>query len=164
MKQYIAYLAYVLRHKWFVLRACLSLRVPLRIALVHDWTKFLPREWFPYVRQFYNKDGTKKLSIRDKTGAYDPAAQPIEFQAAWLSHQRNKHHWQAWVSLGDKGHLVALPIPHIYVREMLADWIGAGAAQGKVDPRGWYAKNGDKMVLHPSTRRYLEMILETVEP
>lgn len=161
MKQHIAYLTYVLRHKWFVFWACLRLRVPLRMALVHDWTKFLPREWSPYVRQFYNKDGTKKSAIRDKTGAYDPAAQPIEFQAAWLSHQRNKHHWQAWVSLGDRGCLTALPIPCVYVREMVADWIGAGAAQGKVDPKGWYAKNGDKMVLDPGTRSYLEGLFET---
>ncbi len=160
MRSHIAYLFYILRHKWFVLRACLHLRVPLWIALIHDWTKFLPREWFPYVHQFYNKDGTKKPAIRDKTGAYDPSMQPIEFQVAWLSHQRNKHHWQAWVSLGDKGYLSALPIPRVYVREMVADWIGAGAAHGKVDPKGWYAKNGNKMVLHPETRSYLEELIK----
>jgi len=162
MKRHVVYLTYVLRHKWFVFLACLQLDVSLWIAVAHDWTKFLPREWFPYVRQFYNKDGTKRPSIRDKTGAYDPAAQPVEFQAAWLSHQCNKHHWQAWASLGDKGHLVALPIPRVYVREMVADWIGAGRAQGKCDPKGWYAQNGDKMVLHPETRNYLEMLLENL--
>ena len=163
MKAHFAYLSYVLRHKWFTFRACLYLHVPFWIALVHDWTKFLPREWFPYVRQFYNKDGTKKPALRDKTGAYDPAAQPIEFQAAWLYHQRNKHHWQAWVSLGNKGHLSVLPIPHVYAREMVADWIGAGAAQGKVDPKGWYAKNSDKMILHPESRLMIEQILEELQ-
>lgn len=162
MKQHLAYLKYVLRHKWFVFWACMQLQVPFWIALTHDWTKFLPREWSPYVRQFYNEDGTKKPFIRDKTGAYDPSVQPVEFQAAWLSHQRNKHHWQAWVLLGDKGYLSALPIPRVYVREMVADWIGAGKAQGKADPKGWYAKNGNKMVLHLETRKYLEYILEEV--
>lgn len=122
----------------------------------------MPRELTPYARQFYNGDGAKKPPVRDKTGAYDPAAQPVEFQRAWLLHQRNKHHWQAWIVLGDKGYMRAVPIPHVYVREMVADWIGAGKAWGKSDPRGWYAKNGDKMVLHSETRRYLEQILREV--
>ena len=27
--------------------------VPLWQAIIHDWTKFLPCEWFPYVQRFY---------------------------------------------------------------------------------------------------------------
>ena len=53
MKAHIAYLKYVLRHKWYVFLACRTLRVPLWQSVVHDWTKFLPQEWFPYVRKFY---------------------------------------------------------------------------------------------------------------
>jgi len=44
---------------------------------------------------------------------------------------------------------------------MVADWIGAGAAQGKADPKGWYAKNGDKMVLDPGTHGYLVALVES---
>lgn len=46
------YLKYVVRHKWFVFWACRALGVPLWQSIVHDWTKFLPSEWFPYVRYF----------------------------------------------------------------------------------------------------------------
>lgn len=160
MKGHWNYLKGVARHKWYVFRACLLMGVPLWRAIVHDWTKFLPVEWGPYVRQFYNPDGTNKPSIRDKTGAYDPSLQPREFQIAWISHQRNKHHWQAWVSIGDYGKLAPVPMPETYIREMVADWIGAGLSySGKADPLGWYKANGDKMVLHISTELRLVAIL-----
>lgn len=47
------YLKYVIRHKWFVFTACRTLGVPWWQSIIHDWTKFLPCEWFPYVRYFY---------------------------------------------------------------------------------------------------------------
>jgi hypothetical protein len=46
------------------------------------------------------------------------------------------------------------------VREMVADWMGAGRALGKPDTRAWYEANKDKMILHPATRRRVEMLLE----
>jgi len=165
MRAHLAYLCYVLRHKWFVFVSCLQMRVPLWLAIIHDMSKFSRREWTPYVHQFYNRDGSKRVGIRDKSGAYDPAAQPIEFQRAWLSHQRNKHHWQAWMSLGDGGKITALPIPEIYLREMIADWMGAGLAQsGKATPIDWYRKNRDNLVLHPGSRTVLELLLAIGEP
>ena len=159
MRDHFAYARYVFSHKWHVFWACLKLRVPFWIALVHDWTKLTPREWTPYVRQFYNPDGSKRGAVRDKSGAYDPNAQPEAFKAAWCSHQRARHHWQGWISLGDGGTLTPLPIPDVFCREMVADWIGAGRAQGKCDPHGWYLKNKDKLVLHPDSRARIEFIL-----
>jgi len=53
MQPHLRYLAYVLRHKWHVFIACRGLHVPLWQAIIHDWTKFLPCEWFPYVQRFY---------------------------------------------------------------------------------------------------------------
>ena len=162
MKDHVAYLRYVLRHKWYVFLACRQMCVPMHRAILHDWTKFTRREWTPYVHQFYNPDGTKSGGIRDASGAYDPNMQPMEFQLAWLSHQRNKHHWQAWVSLGDGGSLSVLPIPETYVREMIADWIGAGQAiSGRKDPRPWYEENKKEIVLNPDTRIMLEALLAT---
>lgn len=164
MKAHLAYFKYVTRHIYFVVKACFKLRVPFWQAITHDWTKFLPIEWIAYVHQFYNPDGTKKEGIRDKTGAYDPSQQPIAFQKAWLHHQRLKHHWQAWVSIGDYGKLCPLEIPECYLREMIADWIGAGQAQsGKATPCQWYGANKEKMVLHPMSRMKLESILEKIK-
>ena len=159
MKAHLRYLSYVLRHKWFVFLACLELGVPLHQAIIHDWVKFLPIEWGPYVRQFYNPDGSKR-SVRDASGAYDPNRQSTQFQRAWLHHQRQPHHWQAWISIGDNGNLSPQPIPERFVREMVADWHGAGQAiSGKRDSVNWYLVNGPKMTLHPDTRRRVEELL-----
>lgn len=156
MKRHLAYLRYVIRHKWFVFLACLKMRVPIWRAIIHDWSKFTPREWFPYTQQFFNPDGTPR-KVRKASGAYDPNAQSIEFEKAWLFHQCNLHHWQAWISIGDNGNLTALPMPETYAREMIADWIGAGRAiSGRIDWRPWYKINKDKMILHPETRQWIE--------
>jgi hypothetical protein len=160
VKAHFAYLRYVLRHKWFVFVGCLRLGVPLHQAIIHDWVKFLPIEWGPYVRQFYNPDGSKR-QVRDASGAYDPTKQAVEFQRAWLHHQRQPHHWQAWLSIGDNGSLSPQPIPDRFVREMVADWYGAGMAiSGTNDVAGWYQANGAKMVLHLDTRELVERYLQ----
>lgn len=219
MKAHIEYLKYVLRHKWFVFWACLRLGVPFYIALIHDWTKFTPQEWGPYVRNFFNPDGSRR-SVRDKTGAYNPVEQGEAFLMAWQHHEsHNKHHWGYWLTFemsnnerywiqshGDgyplmiwdnveKTHvvydipddwsvfvggkdvsykllknicnlmnrdskIVALPIPEVYAREMVADWVGAGTAiSGTANPVKWYAANKEKMILHPKTREFIERLL-----
>lgn len=164
MRAHWAYLAYVLRHKWFVFLGCLKCGVPLHRALIHDSSKFLPVEWGPYVRNFYNPDGSQR-SVRDSTGAYDPASQPDEFQRAWLHHQRLRHHWQAWILLGDAGSQRALEIPELFIREMIADWYGAGRAiAGVCNPTRWYNSNRQKMNLHPITRHRLEQLLTELFP
>jgi len=51
-------------------------------------------------------------------------------------------------------------MPEKYVREMLADWDGAGRAiTGKSDPGAWYDRNGAKMILHPKTRAGVKFLL-----
>jgi hypothetical protein len=42
---------------------------------------------------------------------------------------------------------------------MVADWIGAGLAQGKPDVLGWYLANEHKMLLHSDTRASVERLL-----
>ena len=146
MRAHLAYLRYVLRHKWFVFVGCKTLGVSLWQAVIHDWTKFTPAEWGPYVRQFYQADGTKRR-VRDTNGSYDPNAQSEEFKRAWLHHQRQPHHWQAWLSIGDGGGLEPLAIPQKYVLEMVADW---------------YEKQKDKMILEEGTRRRIEQDIPKV--
>lgn len=163
MKNHWSYLKYVLRHKWFVFLGCRRAGCSLWRGIIHDWSKFLPREWFPYVHSFYNKDGSKR-KVRDTTGAYDPTKVSREFDYAWKSHQRmNAHHWQNWVLINDEDGTYPLPIPEKYVREMVADWIGAGMAiSGRTDPNPWYEANKHKIILHDDTRKLLEGILVTV--
>jgi hypothetical protein len=152
MRRHLNYGKYVIRHKWYVFLACLRLRVPFLIAILHDWDKFLPDEWLPYARTFYGADGSKQ---------YKPTP---AFDTAWNAHQkRNKHHWQYWMLTFDKGNTELLDMPDVYRREMLADWMGAGKALGKPKVWEWYAVNKDKMRLHAETRAWIERQLVILE-
>lgn len=152
---HLKYLSYVLRHKWFVFVAACKLGIPWR-GLVHDLSKFSPAEWFPYVEHFHGK---KAKAWRDNTGYYKPTdtGDPA-FDVAWLHHaNHNDHHWQYWTQVEDDQKSVKVhPMPDARRREMLADWRGAGRAQGKPDTLAWYTKNRDKMLLHPDTRAWIE--------
>ena len=148
MKAHWQYLLYVIRHKYFVFKHCMRLGVPLWRALVHDWSKFTSAEWKPYVDFFYRST----MPVQQANPA---------FQLAWLHHQKsNAHHWQFWLLVNDEDGTAALEMPETYVREMLADWAGAGQAiTGHVDPVGWYWKNGHKMIFHDKTRAMVEELL-----
>jgi hypothetical protein len=178
MKKHYLYLKYLLRHKYFVYLAGRVLGVSLWRLLIHDWTKLLPCEWFPYMNTFYGKSWQKIPHLhRNWEYAFDEhptlpcagddhcprckakIAADEAFNRAWLHHQKwNKHHWQYWVMPEDtpsnpSGNPKVLEIPERYAREMVADWIGAGRAiTGSWDVRGWYSKNRDHIKLHPNTR------------
>lgn len=111
-------------------------------GLLHDVSKLLPCEFIPYMNFFTKKDKS------------DTAKQA--FNKAWLHHIHcNPHHWEHWM-LKDK----CLEMPRNYIKEMIADWIGAGITiTGKNDVLGWYDKNKDNMKLHPETRFLVEYYL-----
>ena len=160
---HLAYLQYVLRHKWFVFVECCKLGIPW-LGIIHDWSKFLPSEWFGYVHFFHNPDGTNKQR-RDSTGYYKPNdTGNAAFDWAWFWHQKhNRHHWQSWVfplSIeADNPPLRVKAIPDRYRREMLADWRGAGRAQGRPDVRAWWIANKGKMLLDFETVVWIEQQL-----
>ena len=151
--KYLKYLWYVIRHKWFVFIECCKLGIPWR-GFVHDMSKLRPSEFFPYANFFYGK---KAKSVRDETGYYKPSdTGDSAFDFAWLLHQkRNDHHWQWWILPTDNGGEKILMMPLKCCKEMLADWRGAGRAQGTPDVVKWYYKNKDKMRLHPITRLWI---------
>lgn len=155
IKAHWAHFKTMARHKWFVALAGWKLGLPLWRLIIHDLSKYSRKEWGAYVRQFYNPDGTHR-KVRNADGSYDPNAQANDFKLAWLHHQRNSHHWQAWCSLGDGGGIEALEIPVLDCVEMCADWMGAGRAYerekwfvGKT--LQWAANNLHKMVLDQRT-------------
>ena len=54
--------------------------------------------------------------------------------------------------------------PEKYIREMVADWMGAGLAiTGRMEVIEWYGKNATKMLLHPRSRARVEELLKDVE-
>jgi hypothetical protein len=116
----LKYLWLTTKHKYFVFLAGLKLKVPIWQLVIHDWVKYLPCEAPHYGRQFFG----------DKSD-------PLGFTLAWLHHQRQKHHWEAWIPVtghnrGGHKDLEPLPMPEKYIREMVADWLGASRAyEGK---------------------------------
>ena len=152
MGKYIKYIKKVLTHKWFVFVEACKLGIPW-LGLIHDASKFLPDEFFAYARYDFTKFGNND---KEKQRAFD---------LAWLKHQkRNRHHWQYWLLMNDSGlatrgepgpmkQVEPLPMPERYVREMVADWRGAGRAYGNSDTVGWYQENKDRIVLHQKTEK-----------
>jgi hypothetical protein len=87
------------------------------------------------------------------------------FDRAWLHHQHaNPHHWQHWVLREDSGATKVLEMPEPLVRDMVADWMGAGRAiTGRWEVHSWYAANREKIFLHPATRDMVELLLRAYE-
>lgn len=156
MKTHWNYLWYVLRHKWYVFVAGRALGLPVSQLLIHDLSKFSRTEWGPYARRFFGGRG----------GVMDKAADPEEFRRAWTHHwQHNPHHPEYWapfktlIDVETEAYTNRGPMPDLYIREMVADWYGAGMAQGKPDCWAWYRQNRDRYPIteeaHAAVERYL---------
>lgn len=160
---YLKYLLYIIRHKWFVFFGCLKLgwKSSFGLALlyrgiVHDMSKFLPSEFFPYMNYFY---GNGNIDCGDDEEI------EREFDKAWLFHQhRNKHHWQYWILKYDDGGWRFIDIPDIYLLEMVADWYGAGRAiAGRKTVGPWYNNNKNKMLMSQRSMMVLETIIKNLD-
>lgn len=149
-------LKYLTRHKWFVFQAGLRTGAPIPALIIHDWSKLLPSEWFPYANYFFSK--------RAETAYFHDPGSNVEFDTAWLKHiHRNPHHWQYWILQNDEDGLRVLDMPLRYVKEMVADWMGAGKAQtGQWGVSEWYARNRDNIKISDKTRISVEAILYAV--
>jgi hypothetical protein len=161
------YFSYVVRHKWFVFQAGRRTGANLWRLLKHDWSKFLPCEWRPYAEYFYGAEITGfPESMHDRPNVeankeWQEKQRKDAFDAAWNHHQHaNDHHWQHWVLREDSGDTILLEMPEASVREMVADWMGAGRAiTGKWEAREWYLKNREVILLHHDTRQTVERLL-----
>jgi len=160
--KYYQYFRFMLRHKWFVFLASRKLGITW-LGVIHDWSKFLPSEWLPYMNYFYGKNGN---SNRESSKETHQKGIDTEFDAAWNKHKnRNKHHWQWWILQEDDGPIKLIPMEEKYILEMIADWTGAGMAiSGRKDWRPWYEKQRDTIQLHPETREYVEELFNERMP
>lgn len=122
----LKYLKSVLTHKYYVFIAGIRVGAPIRNLIFHDWTKFLPDEFFPYARYFYGDSWSRE-----------------EFDRAWLKHlHRNRHHPQHWILRNDNDGTYALEMSWEDVKEMVADWMGATRTyQGTWDMSSWLRDN-----------------------
>src|SRR3990167_531856 len=84
----MAYLIFMLRHKWFVFLECLKLGVPIWRAIIHDWDKiFAPHTFIAFKRRY------------DQGNDHYKMANNSAYQMAYHLHcnRRHKHHWQWWI-------------------------------------------------------------------
>lgn len=110
-------------------------------AALHDSSKWEDAEYRPYDAYFYGKKDEDAFSL------------------AWLHHiHHNPHHWQHWLLMNDDGKyrdpnkVVAL--------EMVADWWSFSWRSGNLsEVFDWYEAHKDSIILHPSTREYVEAVL-----
>ena len=145
-----------IKHKWFVFLAGRKLGVKLWRLIKHDWSKFLPSELPHYGRQFFG----------DKD-------QGLSFALCWTRHQnRHEHHWEYWVprtshSGGGFKDNEPLPMTVQAVREMVADWMGAGRAYNNQwpDPDNWtwVLENMPEMRLHRFTKVKIRRAIERIK-
>ena len=149
---YLKYLKYIIRHKWFVFIECFKIgwkQKKLNMfwrGIMHDISKFYPSEFIPYARYFYG-DYPSIYDVQpgykyEYCGLYKHDVER-QFDQARLYHiHRNPHHWQYWLLQEDDGPLKRIPMPTKYLREMVADWRGAGKViTGKDNLTKWYVQN-----------------------
>lgn len=86
-----------------------------------------------------------------------------KFQLVWNHHlKNNKHHPEYWIIPNKKdGHkMEVLDMPEKYVREMVADWHGAGMAYvGHDDVTEWFEGNHKRFNFSDKTKEILKVVL-----
>lgn len=142
------YFCYIWKHKWYVFLAGLKTEAPLWRLIIHDYSKFSPAEFGPYRDRFFG----------GRAGVEDKDKDPDNFRIAWLHHiHRNPHHWEHWILRGHE----PFEIPNHFIREMVADWMGASRAiTGKRDITEWYHSTKHKRALHPNTEVIVERLVK----
>lgn len=154
----------LLSHKWFVLRAGRLTGVPLWRLIIHDLSKFSPSEFGRYACWHHGPKDERDI---------------WEWVKAWHHHlHRNQHHpeyylvsWHgdpAFYKAAGVGEPVAdsiilLPIPEVFVREMIADWHAASRTYtGKWDIAMWLNTHGPKMRLHDETIVKIDSVMHEI--
>lgn len=166
---YFEYLKSLLKHKWYVFLAGRKTKVPLWRLVVHDWQKFTRWEFKAYAQNFFasyefRNNETIDAFARYKAVELAPFGHFVEerFALAWLHHENTApHHWGFWIARSGK-YQKPLPMPETYVREMVADWMGASRAYtGSWDMTEWLSTKMPRFYgkMHRDTVRLVYDIL-----
>lgn len=126
-----------------------------KVIYNHDNTKYWADEYEAYDRYFYP----------DEYEDNPPFLQRVEeYQRAWLEHMhRNPHHWQHWVLINDNGFFTVLPMPEVYVIEMICDWWSFSWKKGNLyEIFDWIDENSPHILLDDETIRLVEKILNRI--
>jgi hypothetical protein len=153
IRNHIKYFKYVLKHKWYVFLEACKLGIPWR-GLFHDMSKFSLAEWTSRV------EGFSSNCLKQSDGTFDLSKANDGLVSSLVKHYHNNpHHWQWWVTFLETGSMIVLPMSDKYKREMLADWLAVSRMSDRLDVIPWYLQNKDKIILHPETRKWIEIKL-----
>lgn len=147
------------QHVRFVREAGVELKVPESQLAIHDKSKWTEDEFPRYAANFHGK-----------TSPVNAQRVADNMALAWLHHiHHNPHHWQFWMfpdgyspksSSLEKGIIF---MPENYLREMVADWMGASMAYtGSWDMLDWLNMNLKNVKLHSKSWLVLVKILEEI--
>ena len=116
---------------------------------MHDLSKYSDAEFTAYRKKFFPKSPEEVF-------------EDFEFEKAVAHHYNsNPHHWQWWVI--PKVENVCIPIPTIYIIEMLCDWTAMSFQKGGSVVE-WFESELPKMLLHEKTKETIRsLILEFEE-
>ena len=126
-----------------------------KVIYNHDNTKYWADEYEAYDRYFYP----------DEYEDNPPFSQRVEeYQRAWLEHiHRNPHHWQHWVLINDNGFFTVLPMPEVYIIEMICDWWSFSWKKGNLyEIFDWIDENSPHILLDDEAIRLVEKILNRI--
>lgn len=146
---FFRHIGLVIRHKHKVFINCCRCGIPLR-GLVHDLSKFNPRELFESVRYYTGYRSPIAICRREKGVSH-----------AWLHHKgRNKHHLEYWLD-GDCE--VTPMMPYKYAVECVCDKLAAtktylGKDYTEDKPLAHWRRVGCKVDGNPKTMLFLETV------
>lgn len=157
LKTYWTFLKLLFVHKWYVFIYGARLKVPLANLIFHDLSKLYSISELVGFMDKVRADRRVGRRLKAKTACY---ALPRFKNAVRLHTIRRRHHWQHWLYIDSRKSVFAAEMPEDAAREMVADWMAAGMTyNGTEDARGWYELNKHKMILHKSTKAFIESIL-----
>lgn len=143
-------------HKYLVMKGCFKVGLYFQ-GLTHDLSKYMPSEFLVGAR-YYQGNRSPNNAEREEKG----------YSSAWLHHKgRNKHHYEYWIDYSMKdieGGMHPAPMPVRYVIEMFMDRVAASKVYNKEnyrdsDPLAYYKSGKNQDLLHPKTRKQLEILL-----
>jgi hypothetical protein len=160
---------------WGVLKYFEEKVVPHKIAVYQAGVKLMQEKWFlnfvkPYDVDQYKKNlwlhDLSKFSANEAFGyamhdfSNPNAKSKPYFEKAWHHHKMNNpHHPEYWLNPNRSGIIEPIPMPVIYIMEMIADWIGAGQTYGSTLEQ-WLPINIHKFQFESLTINSVQNILE----
>lgn len=144
----------ITKHRHKVIYHCKRAGILWR-GLMHDLSKYSPREFIPGAKYYTGKRSPTELE-RERYG----------YSSAWLHHKgRNRHHFEYWTDYNPNTKVVEpVKMPIVFVIEMFCDRVAASKIyQGKnytdSHPLEYFLRGKARRKINAETSELLEKLL-----